>query len=754
MGRARTIARRTFLVGSAAIAGGVAFGAYAYKKADDNPLLEILGEGETAITPYVKIESDGITLITPQTDVGQGAYSVQAALIAEELDVDLDKISVDPGPPSAAYANTAVAAEALPLAATDDSAIAQAIRTGAGVPMKVLGLQITGGSSSVPNTYVRLRKAGATARETLKLAASKKTGVPVDQMKTENAQIILPDGSSIPYTEIAPDAALLEPVQTDTLRDPSQWRYLGKPMQRIDITAKSTGTQEYGIDRVLENMVYATVRKVPGHTGSVKNMDDSAARNMRGIKDIIQITGGVAVIADNTWRAFQAAEALVIEWDKPAYPPDMEGHWSNLSNSFTDEYRNSRFRDDGDVEEGLSEGGVFEAEYRAPYVAHAPLEPLSATVLVTDGRVDVWTTTQIPVAVRDHVARLTGVGYEDVHLHVEMAGGSFGNRLEADYIWQAVEIALFMKGTPVKLTLSREEDFQQDFVRQIAMARLRGRVSDGKVHTFDMGIAMPSTLASQMGRLPLPMVGPGKAPFVGPDILIVAGAWDAPYAIPNHRVTGYRAPEIMPVSWWRSVGASTNGFFYDCALDELIHEAGADPLEERIRLTNHEVSRKVLEAVGEMSNWGSDPGKDRARGVAFCLAFGVPTAEVIEITKTSEGIKIDKVYVAAEVGRIVDPINLEAQLSGGIVWGLGHAMNCEITYDNGIVEQNNFHAHEGMRLYQCPEIEVRALENGPVIKGVGEAAVPPAAPALANAIFSATGQRIREMPFNKFIDFV
>lgn len=754
MGRARTIARRTFLIGSATIAGGVAFGVHVYKQADMNPLLNSLQEGEVAITPYVRIDASGITLITPHADLGQGAYSIQAALIAEELDVDLDQIIVDPGPPSPVYANTVVAPEALPLAATDESSIAEWMRSFSSVPMKLLGVQITGGSSTVPNTYEKLRVAGAVARETLKLAASRKLGVGVDQLTTRSGKVVAYGGDEISYLELAEEAAAIELASEVVLREPSQWRHLGKPMQRIDVVAKTTGSLKYGIDLEIENMVHATVRMAPGQTGAVKSFDDSAAREMRGVKDVIAITGGLAVIADNTWRAFQAADALKIEWEPQSFPPDMDGHWSVLSDSFSNKRRNSRFRDEGDVEADLVNDDVIVAEYRAPYVAHAPLEPLCAIVLVTDERADVWTATQIPGFVQDQVARISGIDFDDVHVHVQMVGGSFGNRLEAAYVYQATEIAVALKGTAVKLTYSREEDFRQDFVRQIAMGRLRGRVADGKVETFDLGIAMPSTLASQMGRLPLPYLGPGKLPYVGPDMLIVAGSWDLPYAIPNHRVSGYRAPEIVPVSWWRSVGASTNGFFYDCALDELIHAAGADPLEERIRLINHDDSRKVLEAVGEMSNWGSDLGENRGRGIAYCLAFGVATAEVIEVTNTENGIRIDKVFVAAEVGRILDPVNLEAQLSGGVIWGLGHAMNCEMTYKHGVAEQTNYHVHEGMRLYQCPEIEVRGLENGEKIRGVGEAPVPPAAPALANAIFAATGKRIRELPFNRHIDFV
>jgi isoquinoline 1-oxidoreductase beta subunit len=296
------------------------------------------------------------------------------------------------------------------------------------------------------------------------------------------------------------------------------------------------------------------------------------------------------------------------------------------------------------------------------------------------------------------------------------------------------------------MTWTREEDMTHDFPRPLAMARMRGAVKDGHVDAYDLSIACPSVTASQLGRQNLSIPGP--------DVAIVAGAWDQPFKIPNYRVTGYRVPELVPVSSWRSVGASGNGFLHDGFLDELIHAAGADPLKERLRLCWHEPSRKVLEAVGEMSSWRSDPGKDRGRGIAFTLSFGVPAAEVVEVTNTPHGIRIDKVFVAVEVGRVLDPKNFDNQVRGGVIWGLGHAMNAELTHADGIAQQTNYHAFEAMRLYQVPLIEVRALTNTNEVRGIGEPTVPPAAPALANAIFAATGKRIRELPLNKHIDFV
>ena len=746
MGKVATISRRTFLVGSAAIAGGVAFGVYSYRKPHDNPLLDDLPEGAAAFNPWVKIDKDGIVLIAPHADIGQGVASMQAALIAEELDVEFGQFSIDLGKPSAAYFNTALGPEMAPFAFTDQSAQAQRMRGLMGALGKLMGLQGTGGSSSTPDSFEKLRRAGAVARETLKTAAAQQTGVAIEQLKTANGAVQLPDGTSIQYTELAATAAGIEPVTDVKLRDPSQWRMVGKEMQRLDIVPKSTGTLKYGIDLFMDGMLNAAVKTNPRQGGGMISYDAGAAESMPGVKQIVPITDGVAVLATNTWLAIQAVNKIKFEWGTAPYPAEQEDHWQEVADSFVEDRLDNEWRHDGDVDSALQAGKAIEAEYRAPYLAHAPLEPLNAIIQVADERVDVWASHQMPRFTQQQVAAVTGHSTGDVHFHNQYAGGSFGHRLEFEQLKQAAEIAKVVRNTPIKLTFSREEDFAHDFPRQIAMSRASGTVSAGKVDAYDLKIASVSSSASQSSRLGIAQPGP--------DNQIPAGAWDAPYAIPNFRVRGYRVPELAPTSSWRSVGASTGGFFMDGFLDELIHAAGADPMEERIRLMDHDVSRKVLEAVAEMSGWGKSLAPNKGMGVAFVPSFGVPIAEVVEVTNTDRGIRIDNVWVAADVGTVVDPINFDNHVKGAVVWGLGHAINSEITYSDGMAQQLNYHAFEGMRLYQCPEIHVRGLENSGRVRGIGEPPVPPAAPALANAIFAATGKRLREMPFNKHIDFV
>jgi isoquinoline 1-oxidoreductase subunit beta len=416
---------------------------------------------------------------------------------------------------------------------------------------------------------------------------------------------------------------------------------------------------------------------------------------------------------------------------------------AQIAAAFVPAHQDSMNRDDGDVDAALT-GDVFSADYSVPYLAHATMEPMTAAALLTDGTLTVWSGNQLPTQVRIEGAALTGLPPEAVTVETLLMGGGFGRRAEMDVIKQAVIVAQAMPGTPVLLTWSREEDMTHDAYRPAAMARVRATVAGGVITAFDFATASPSVIESQGGRLGFSIPGPDGA--------IVQGSWEQPYRFADHRVTGYRVPAMVPVGSWRSVGASQNAFFHETAIDELAHLAGADPLAFRLAQMDDEASRKVLEAVAEMSNWGTvAPG--RARGVAFCLSFGVPTAQVIEVMDTPDGLRLTQAWAAVDVGRALDPGNIEAQVQGAMVYGLSAALRGEITFADGMAEQVNFWDFEPMRLPQCPPITVRILENQSNIRGVGEPGLPPAAPALGNAIFALTGQRLRTLPFAKAISF-
>ncbi|MCP5266111.1 MAG: xanthine dehydrogenase family protein molybdopterin-binding subunit [Burkholderiaceae bacterium] len=747
MGRLASIARRTFLVGSAAVGAGVVFGYWKYRQPLPNPLLEDLPEGQASLTPYVRIDDKGVTIIAPRAEMGQGVHTTLAALVAEELSLPWDAVRVEHGPASSTYYNAAVLEEGAPFAPTDEGWVAEHVREFMQVPARFLGMQITGGSSSIVDAYEKMRVAGAAARYALLEAAAARLGAPVASLRVADGAVHAPDGKRLRYPELASDATRVSLPAEPELKPRSDWQLLGKSLPRVDMHAKCTGRARFGIDVRPKGVLFASLRMNPHLGAAMKSFDASEAERMPGVRKVVPLAGGVVVVATNTWYAFRAAAAIRIEWAPAAYLASSEDMMAKVVSSFDEAHRDSRKRNDGDVDAAFSKGDgrVIEAQYEVPYLAHATMEPMNATAWLRDGRLDVWAGNQAPTQARADAARIADIDQSRVRIHTTMMGGGFGRRAEMDFVKYAVHVAKAMPGTPVQLTWSREEDTAHDFYRPMAVARLRATVGEGGPAALDLSVACQSVMSSQMGRIGMAMPGP--------DLTIVQGAWDQPYRIPNYRVTGYRVPEMLPVSSWRSVGNSQNGFFHECSIDEIAHATGRDPLKMRLDLIDHVPSRKVIEAVAEMSDWGGELPPGHARGMAFVLSFGVPTAEVIEVAVVDGRIRLVKAHAAADVGVALDPRNLEAQVQSGMVFGLTAAIQGAITVKGGRVEQSNFHDYGLMRLAQCPPIAVRILENGSRIRGIGEPGTPPAAPALANAIFAATGKRIRALPLSRHVDF-
>ena len=383
----RRIARRTFLIGSAAVLGGVAFGYYKYRQPYDNPIADDLPEGAAALTEYVRIDQKGITVVAPRAEMGQGVMTTLAALVAEELDVALDKITVEHGPASHAYFNAAALREGVPFAATDDSRLARNVRAIVDLPAKFLGFQLTGGSSSVPDAYEKMRMAGAVARETLKNAAAGRLKIPAASLKTEDGAVVGKDGKRIAYEDLAADAGQITPVANARLKPKAEWKILGKSQPRVDMVPKCTGSARFSIDIRLPDMLCATVKMNPYLGGKLLSFDASTARKMRGVVDVIEMAGGgIAVIADNTWRAIQAANAVTCEWGKGPYPETTDEMFAAVEKSFADDHQDSRLRDDGDIEKALSGATTIEAEYRVPFLAHATMEPFKRGCLAAQGQ--------------------------------------------------------------------------------------------------------------------------------------------------------------------------------------------------------------------------------------------------------------------------------------------------------------------------------------------------------------------------------
>jgi isoquinoline 1-oxidoreductase beta subunit len=599
---------------------------------------------------------------------------------------------------------------------------------------KLLGTQMTGGSTAMKDGFDRMREIGASARETFKQAAAERWGLKRSELVTARGVVTAPDGSSLSYEELAEEAARIDPPRVD-LRPRSEWRLLGKTQPRVDMLGKATGAAEFGADVRLDGMKFATVRMNPRRTG-MKQFDATAAETMPGVEKIVDLGDGIAVIASNTWLAMQAANAVEIEWEKAEYA-DTDVQFAQLKATFADE-PNATPRDEGDVEQDF-DGTLVQAEYNVPALAHATMEPMNATALYTADSLTVWSGNQAPGSVQSACANVVGLDPENVEVITPYLGGGFGRRAETDFSVLAAKVAKAMPGVPVKTTWSREEDMRHDKYRPPALARFKGVVKDGQAVMLD------GQLASQT-VLPIP----------GPNRENVTGSFDQPYGIPNYRMRGYLADLGLPVGFWRSVGASSNGFVFDSFIDEMAHVAGRDPLEFRLELIRreHEPSAKLLEAVRDMSGWTGQTPEGIGRGVAFTYSFGTPVAEAIEVQDTGSGIKITNCWIAVDPGIALDPGNIEAQMVGGAIYGLSAAAYGEITFADGEVEQFNFPDYDALRMHTAPNFEVRILENNRYMGGIGEPGTPPAAPALANALFDLTGIRARELPLMKTFDLL
>lgn len=742
----KTITRRSFLVLGAAFVGGAAFGAYKVAEVPANPLVP--GPDGMPLNPWVIINADGITVIAPRAEMGQGISTTLAALVAEELDVDWDQVRVLHGPPAQAYYNAGFVER---MSNEPDYRLSQQPKSHnailAAVP-KIFSMQMTGGSTGAIGGFVQMRLAGAGAREALKAAAAKRLGVAPDTLRTEGGKVI--GAQTFTYAELAAEAVDLVPDDVP-LRDPSIWRYVGSSMPRLDMVAKSTGTETFGIDIVLPGMKFATVRMNPRRGGAMASFDPAAALALPGVEQVVGLGNGIAVIASNTWTAMQAAQLVDIQWGEADYPADTAAMLTRIEAAFTTE-PDSRLRDEGDVEAELAKGDVIEAEYRIPFLAHASMEPLNATAWVkTDGSVEVWCGNQAPIMTRDAIAGALRIGSDKVTLHTPVMGGGFGGRTDPVPAVLAARVAAAMPDTPIKLTYSREEDLGQDFYRPAAIARLSGRVENGRATALWGRTAAPSATRSALARLI------GFAP-PGPDRATVEGGFDQPYGLPHYRYDGHVADLTVPLGFWRSVGNSMNAFFLESFIDELAHAAKADPLAFRLELMRdtHAPSASLLETVREMSGWDSLKRPGFGRGVAFCYSFGTPVAQVIEVQETPAGIKVTRAWIACDPGLAMDPGIVEAQMTGAMVYGLSAAVQEEIGFADQAVVQQNFPDYDALRMHTTPRFEVRILQNNGTfghIGGVGEPGTPPAAPALANALFDLTGIRARELPLNKTFDF-
>jgi isoquinoline 1-oxidoreductase beta subunit len=572
------ILRRTFLLGSAAIAGGVAVGWYMYNKPHPNPLEAKPGEG--VFTPFIKIASDNtVTMVIPRAEMGQGMLTTLAAMVAEELDVELAAVKTEFAPAAKAYYNSAMLEEGAPFPAFDNSFVAETMRGMQGVIAKFLAMQATGGSSSAVDAFDKLREAGAAARAMLVSAAAEQWAVPAASLRTEDGKVLDPAlAKSLTYGELAERAARQKLPSGVALKPREQWRYLGKTLPKLDMEAKVTGKATFGIDVRLPDMLFATVRMNPRQGAAMTGMDASQAEQMPGVVKVVNLGGGYAVIANNTWAAFQAADAVKPEWAEAPYPATTGEVFGKIEEALkTGDGFN--MRDDGDAA-GMIAGGsnVVRARYSAPYLAHACMEPMNATAQWQGDRLTIWSGNQAPTSIVQQAAAVFSIPAQNVEVVSTYLGGGFGRRFETDFSILAARVAKHTNGKPVQVTWTREEDMTHDMYRPGAICEAQAAIGSDGLQAISISSASQSVMASAFGRLEGAMTPPG------PDKLIVDGLWDQPYELENFRVTGVPVDLAIPVGFWRAVGHSMNPFFLESFIDEIASALGQDPLDLRLKL--------------------------------------------------------------------------------------------------------------------------------------------------------------------------
>ncbi len=718
---AQPTSRRGFLKATAGAGAGLVIGGLlptgrltsALAAASDAPVSPFEG--------YVRIAPDNsVTVISAHFEMGQGPYTGLATLVAEELDADWAQMRAEGGAGNPKlYGNLAWGG----------------------------AVQGTGGSTAIASSFERYRRAGAMARAMLVEAAAASWGVPASEIKVENGVVSHASGKSATFGELAEAAAALPPPAEVTLKAPADWRLIGDAkLRRLDSVAKTTGKQQFPIDVRLPGMLTAVIAHPPRFGGKVKSFDPAAAKAVPGVVDVVEIPRGVAVVAQSTWAAMKGREALTVEWDE-------SGAETRSSVDIMAEYR--RLAEEGQAVVARSEGDaaaafataarVLEAEFEFPYLAHAAMEPMDAVAWRQGDKLEVWGGHQMPDLYQAVSAGIAELPPENVTLHVMITGGSFGRRAvaDADVIAEVVSTAKAIGWkAPVKVQWTREDDMAGGRYRPMYFHKLKaGLDADGRIVAWSHRIVGQSIMAG--------------TPFEGMvtngvDPTSVEGASTLPYAIPNLHVDLVTTAVGVPVLWWRSVGSTHTAYATEAFIDELAQAAGQDPIEYRLSmLGDHPRHRGVLEKVRDAAGWGDALPAGVSRGVAVAESFGSYVAQVAELSVDGNDVTVQRVVCAVDCGTVVNPDVVAAQMEGGIGFGLGAILKSEITLTEGAVDQTNFDGYEVLRLDEMPKVEVHILPSTESPTGVGEPGVPPIGPAVANAVFAATGKRIRALPFSR-----
>jgi isoquinoline 1-oxidoreductase beta subunit len=721
------------------------------------------GPGEVALNGWIKVLTDGsVQFATPYVEMGQGVHTALALLVAEEMDVAPERVKPVQAPHDAIYGNVAMFVGSLPLhpSNTEPGHETTGARLGHWMVKKLareLGISVTGGSSTVADAWEPLRLAAATARAQLLGAASLRWKLPVAEFSVANGRIVHSAGhDQAHYGELAATAALTRPGDV-RLKPRAQWTRIGRPQTRGDALAKSTGQAGYGLDTRRPGMLYAVVQHAPAIGGVPTRIDTTEAMRKPGVERVVRLpplagsTDAIVVVARSTWHARQALQAVAVEWQPPPggtldsarILDDLEA----AAREAAEHDRGFGFHSRGDGPKALAQAAQkLEAVYRAPYLAHATMEPMNCTAQVhADGSVEVWAPTQVPGPARDAAARIAGVAPERVTLHVTYLGGGFGRRLEVDYVAQSVRVALETNGRPVQLVWPRDEDFGHDFYRPAGAALLRGGLdAHGRLETLTIHSAGDAITPRWIERTLPALTGPVDLP----DKTTAEGLFDLPYDVPHQCMAHVARRSGVPIGFWRSVGHSHNAFFSESFIDELAHAAKADPVAFRQRmLAGMPRHFAVLQLAAEKAGWGQPLPAGRARGVALHESFGSIVAMVVEASiDADKRPRAHRVVCAVDCGTVVNPDGVAQQVESSVVFGLTAALHGRIDIVRSEVQARNFPDQPLLALRETPLIETHCVPSTRAPSGMGEPALPPVAPALANAVFVLTGQRQRSLP--------
>ncbi len=714
------LSRRGLLKGSALSMGGLILSTWLPPLVARSAAAEAVAPGRPGTTQFegfgafVQIGEDGrVRVISPKIEMGQGAQTGIAMMVAEELEVGLDQVQIQEAPPNGAlYTDT------------------------------LLQFQATGGSSSTRFTWEPLRKAGATARILLIQAAALRWNVAPSQCHAEHGKVHGPQGQVLGYGELANAAAQL-PLPTDVpLKAIGDFKLLGTPARRLDTPDKVTGKAQFTIDLKVPGMRIASTLTCPVHGGTLKAVDEGDARNVPGVHDIIKLSNAVAVIGDHFWACQQGLKALRIDWD---YGANADGHSALLDKALLDASARDGViaHQSGDIANALgSASSRFEAVYQQPFLSHSPLEPMGCVAHVHGGVCELWVGTQAPVFAQMGAAKISGLPQDSVIIHNQLIGGAFGRRLESDFIFQAVDIARQVD-YPIKLVWSREEDMTHDLYRPHYVDRINAALDeDGKPQGWEHRIAGASVIASFVGALP-----PS-----GVDADAVEVAIEPIYQLPHLKVRYIREdPKTIPVSWWRGVGPLRSTYVLESFVDELAHRAKADPVDYRAQLIAEQPrALAVLKRAAELSDWHTPLPQGQGRGIAVTAVFGSFIATVVELEMQSErAIKIKRLVSVIDCGFVNNPTSVTSQVEGGTLFGLSAALFNEILVENGRVQQNNFNAYRQIRMSDAPPVEVHLMPSLESPGGVGETGAVPVAAALVNALHAASNARVRRLPLSR-----